>query len=161
MKCPDRGRTAVGAAELACFGGTVIDDERPIAELAGRARRLVAGSWWRAVGGPHVVVVAGRAGARSSSARSSPSSATVEIRLADGQRDIATLAHELAHALAGIEHGHAAVFRAAEVDVLSVLAGDDHGTALRACFTSFELPVEDRAWPAPPATAGETFVLLT
>ena len=34
-----------------------------------------------------------------------------------------TLAHELAHALAGVDHGHDDRFRAAHVDVVRLLAG--------------------------------------
>ena len=45
------------------------------------------------------------------------------VALATGQRDVATLAHELAHALAGVAGGHDARFRAALVDIVVVLAG--------------------------------------
>jgi len=160
--CHDGGRTAVGAAELASFGGTDLDDQRSIEEVARRAADVVGGLWWRSAGGPPVIVVAARAHGRSSTARwsSRPTSAScVEIRLARGQRDIATLAHELAHGLAGIEHGHDGRFRAAEIDVLTVLAGEAQGQSLAACFDSFALAIGPRTWPAPGAVVGDTFVL--
>jgi len=159
--CGDVGRTAVGAAELAAFGGTDVDEERPLSELAGQARSLVYGSWWRAAGGPAVVVTASRSDARSSHAVAGARVAdgAVLIRLAPGQRDIATLAHELAHALAGVEQGHDRRFRIAAVDVLTALAGSAHGDHLAASFSAFQLPVAERPWPPPAGPAGDTFVM--
>ena len=159
--CGDVGRTAVGAAELAAFGGTDIDEERPLKELAGRARSLVEGSWWRTAGGPDVVVTASRVDARSSRAVASARGAdgAVLIRLAPGQRDVATLAHELAHALAGVDHGHGGRFRIAAIDVLAALAGAAHGETLAASFSAFQLAVAERPWPPPEGPAGDTFVM--
>ena len=105
---PDAGRAAVYAAEDVAFGGTELDVPRPIDELVALADRLTAGEWWAAVGAPVVTVAASRAGACSSTARSGhrPGAPDVAVHLAAGQHTVATLAHELAHALAGIGHGH-------------------------------------------------------
>ncbi len=93
-----------------------------MADLQERARMIVDGDWWRQAGGPAVDVVAARRTARSSSARHDGRHAAV-IRLAAGQLDDVTIAHELAHLLAGIDHGHDERFRAAHLDVVALLAG--------------------------------------
>ena len=80
--------------------------------------------------GPAVTLASPRGGTRSSSARA-PCAATSRSRFADGQLTLATVAHEFAHALAGIDHGHDAVFRAAFVDVVAVLAGAGAAVAAR------------------------------
>ncbi len=116
----DRGTAAVSAAEEMAFGGTDLDDllGREVAER--RIAQLTAGPWWRSCG-PTVIASAPRGGMRSSRTWDRPGH--VGIQLSDEQLNLATVAHELAHALAGIEHGHDATFRAAFVDVVAVLAG--------------------------------------
>jgi hypothetical protein len=72
---------------------------------------------------------------------------------------VATLAHELAHALAGSAAGHDAVFRIAYADVVGVITNlastdrrrDLHVHQLLEAFTAAGLPVGARRWPAPPA----------
>ena len=125
----DIGRTALGEAEAAAFGGTDLEAEREIAELRAGPAAVTGGSWWRAAGGPPVTVTAARASARSSRAAAT-GAARWTGALAAGQRDVATLAHELAHALAGVGHGHDERFRAALVDVVTVVAGAPAATAL-------------------------------
>ena len=80
--------------------------------------------------------------------------------LAAGQRDVATLAHELAHALAGVGHGHDARFRAALVDIVVVLAGPGPAAHLADALARFDLAVALRPWPPPARAEGEGFVLL-
>lgn len=160
----DRGQTAVGAAELAAFGGTDLETQRPLEELAARAAAVCATPWWGRAGGPAVRIGPARSTARSSSARAGrPGGAgrgPVTIRLAPGQRDLATVGHELAHALAGVEHGHDERFRAAAVDVLAVLAGAAAAEELRRAFASHGLAVAARPWPPPARLEGDTFVVL-
>jgi hypothetical protein len=154
----DRGREAVYAAEEAAFGGTELDDPRPLVDLRARATTIVEGDWWSRAGGPPVDVLAARVDARSSTARRH-SRGTV-IRLAEPQLDTATMAHELAHVLAGIDHGHDELFRAAHVDVVAVLAGSGAAASLAASYCAFALPLAPRRWPPPVREIGESFVIL-
>ncbi len=107
------------ACELAAFDGTDIEDERPFDEIERLIRTIAHGPWWS---GPVVVVRRARAGTVSSVAVGSlgRADAPIEIRLADGQCTVATAAHELAHALAGVEHGHDDLFRRAYLDVVAM-----------------------------------------
>jgi hypothetical protein len=154
----DRGREAVYAAEEAAFGGTDLEDRRPLAELQARAATLVDGDWWARAGGRPVDVVAARLDARSSSARGRGGGAVV--RLAEAQLDTATVAHELAHVLAGIDQGHDERFRAAHVDVVAVLAGSRAAAALAASYRTFGLTVGPRPWPPPVRAVGDSFVIV-
>jgi hypothetical protein len=154
----DRGRAAVAEAELTAFGGTDLESERSVAELAARAAGVVSSPWWTAAGGPHVDVAAARASARSSSARGRGD--RVAIRLATGQHDVASLVHELAHALAGVERGHDARFRAALVDVTAVAVGSVAAASLAAALGHLGLPVATRPWPPPIRLEGDRFVVL-
>ncbi len=149
---------AAPAAEQSAHGGPDRERPRPLAELRRSVDRLVTGDWWTQAGGPVVVVRSARTSARSSSARAA--GAAVEVRLADGQLDIATVIHELAHALAGVEHGHDATFRRANVDVASSVAGAAAGDALLAAYRAFELAVAAPRWPAPTRAVGDGFVVL-
>ena len=106
-----------------------------------------------------VVASAPRSGTRSSSARHR--GADVDVRLADGQLTLGTIAHELAHALAGIDRGHDARFRAAYVDVVAVVAGAADSAALSDAFAAMGLDVDERCWPAPYRASGEGFVVIS
>lgn len=155
----DAGRTAVGAAEAAAFDGTSAAEPMSRAEAHRLVDAVVGGAWWRSVG-PPVVVTVPRRSARSSSARSRVAGGAVEVRLTDEQLSAATVAHELAHALAGVEHGHDAVYRAAHVDVTALVAGADAGRALADAFAGFGLVVAARRWAAPWLAEGEGFVVV-
>jgi hypothetical protein len=154
----DRGREAVYAAEEAAFGGNDLANPRPLADLQARATTIVDGDWWRLAGGPPVDVVAARSDARSSSTHDGDGGAV--IRLARGQLDMATVAHELAHVLTGVEHGHNERFRAAHVDVVAVLAGSGAAAALAGSYRAFGLTVGVRAWLPPVRGSGDTFVMV-
>jgi hypothetical protein len=73
-----------------------------------------------------------------------------------------TLAHELAHALVGVQRGHDEVFRRAYLDVVLVMTNLDstdrrralHGDQLAAALAAFDLAVGNRFWPEPPPEAG-------
>jgi len=155
----DEGRTAAYAAEDAAFGGTPLDDELPFGDLVAVARGVTTGAWWRAAGGPEVEERPARAGTTSSSARGRGPGA-VEVRLAAGQLTTTTVAHELAHALAGVAHGHDATFRRAHVDVCALLAGQGAGEALATAYAQLGAPAGDRTWPSPVRVIGDGFVVV-
>jgi hypothetical protein len=152
----DNGQAAVAAVEDAAFGGTTFDQpavRRVVEECIGG---VLAGPWWRA-NGPAVVVVTPRRSARSSNARTCGDG--VQIRLTDEQLTVGTVVHELAHALAGVDRGHDAVFRAAHVDVTALLGGPSMASALRTAYRDFQLDVADRQWSGPYRAIGDGFVL--
>jgi hypothetical protein len=150
----DRDRSALYAAELAAFDGTDLEVVVDVGCLAALADQLVAGEWWP---GPAVVVRPARSDARSSTTRCTTTGTTV--RVAAGQATIATTAHELAHALAGVAAGHDGTFRAAYLDVISVITNLDptdrrgrlHVEQLRRSFVADGLDVSPRGWPEPPS----------
>lgn len=168
----DGDRSAVYAAELAAFDGTDLETVLPFAGIAAAVDWVTTGEWWP---GPLVRALPARRDAVSSSTRcriESPSessgragaiehSAQVEIRLAAGQCTIATAAHELAHALAGVGAGHGPTFRQAYLDIVAVITNrssldrrhDLHVAQLADAFAAIGLSVGERHWPAPPAGA--------
>jgi hypothetical protein len=154
----DAGRAAVLEAEEAAFGGTDADAPLPWSDLVARGRAVTAAPWWAAAGGPPVELHPARAGARTSSANGSTAGGDVVICISEVQQTAATLAHELAHALAGVASGHDARFRAAHVDVVTVLAGEQLADHLRAAYRVFDLVVGERPWPAPQVASGAGFV---
>jgi hypothetical protein len=154
----DVGRTAAYAAEDAAFGGTDLDAERAFDDLVGLADDVTGGPWWARCGGPVVRVEPAAAGAASSSARAADGG--VLVRLAAGQRTSATLTHELAHALAGIGHGHDARFRAAHVDVAALVGSAAAGRALAAAYAAGGVPAGRRRWPSPVRVIGDGFAII-
>jgi len=154
----DRGRAAVAAAEERAFGGTELDEQIDRRTAESRLAEVTAGSWWHGCG-PAVSVARPRAGARSSSARGV--SDRVEIQLTDGQLSVATVAHELAHALAGLAHGHDDAFRAAYVDVVATLAGAGPAAALAEAFVAMGIAAGERRWPSPHRVVGDGFVVVS
>ena len=157
----DVGRAAVYACELAAFDGTDLEDQRSFDEVERIIRSIADSPWWS---GP-AWRCAGCAGTTSSVAAGSVGrhDAPIEIRLADGQCTIATVAHELAHALAGVEHGHDDVFRQAYLDVVEMETnldpldrrGSIHVDQLGEAFDAAGLALAERRWPPPdPGTVG-------
>ena len=154
----DIGREAVAAAEDMAFGGTDLDDPMTRDELECRVGAVVATEWWRGTG-PSIRVTRPRVSARSSSARACGDG--VEVRLTDEQLTLATVAHELAHALAGADHGHDPRFRAAHVDVVALVAGAGAAGSLKAAYNAFELRIGPRRWAAPFRADGDGFRVVT
>ncbi|MEM8621614.1 MAG: hypothetical protein AAGF73_18040 [Actinomycetota bacterium] len=151
----DRQRQATYAAEYDAFEGTDLTDRARLSDLADLAARVVAEPWWQ---GPAVVVRPARADSSTSSARCGISAHDdVEIRLAPGGCTVATLVHELAHALVGPARGHDASFRRATLDVLAVATnldaprrrGERHVAGLLEAFAAHGLTVGERGWPDP------------
>ncbi len=154
----DAGRAAVYAAEERAFEGTDLDDVDQLGDLGTVAATLTLTPWWRSAGGPDVAVEPARRSAGSSSARGE--GGKVVVRLAADQRTRATLAHELAHALADVDHGHDATFRAAHIDVVAMIAGAAAAAALSCAYVEFGVPPGRRRWPPPVRVTGDGFVLV-
>ena len=159
------GRTALYAAELAAFDGTDLEEPRGHRQARRLALAVTGGGWWP---GPDVQVRPTRADAGSSSCRSTGTAGSpIEIRLATPQTTVATVAHELAHALAGPHHGHDPVFRRAYLDLITVITNSDtlarrrslHVDQLSDAFRAAGLVAGDREWPAPPDVLGGPIAL--
>lgn len=155
----DRDRTALYAAELAAFDGTDLERVRPFAEIEALTASVVGDAWWTA---PPPTIRRARADAGSSSTRcvaagDGSGETDVVIRLAEPQCTIATAAHELAHALAGVRRGHDAVFRRAFLDVVASITNVDtidrrgtiHVDQLAEAFRKAGLDVAERQWNDP------------
>jgi hypothetical protein len=61
----------------------------------------------------------------------------------------ATVLHEFAHVLAGVTHGHDAVFRRAHVDLVGFALGDEPATWLLEAYAAIDLEPGRRAWSPP------------
>lgn len=153
----DDDRSALYAAEIAAFDGTELEASTSVERLGALVALVCTGGWWP---GPPVEVRSARLDAMSSATRCGSAGTTLSI--ARGQATVATAAHELAHALAGVDHGHDALFRAAYLDVVATITNLDpvgrrgslHLDQLADAFERFGLAVAPRAWPAPPSPAG-------
>ena len=151
----DGSRAQVYAAEAVAFEGTDLELVVGIEVCAGVADLVTSSAWWS---GPSVEVRAARSDARSSTAGAIGTRVrSVVIRLAAAQCTVATIAHELAHALAGIEHRHDEIFRRAYLDVVLVATNLTsqsrrrglHRDQLVEAFVAFDLDAGNRTWPAP------------
>jgi hypothetical protein len=89
-----------------------------------------------------------RSDARSSTTRHT---SRTTIHLAGPQMTPATLIHELAHVLAGVDAGHGELFRRAHVDVANFAFGSDRGSWLDAAYGGAGLTLGTRRWPQPVA----------
>jgi hypothetical protein len=154
----DNERTALYAAELAAFDGTDLEMELGHDAVVRRILTVTAGEWWA---GPSIVVRRARADARASNIRcivEEEDGITAIIGLAPEQSTVATAAHELAHALAGITAGHGPVFRRAYLDLVAVITNldstdrrrDVHTDQLAEAFAARDLHVGNRQWASPP-----------
>jgi len=162
----DSERTALYAAELAAFEGTDLERLRTFAELAAVVDEVLSAPWWP---GPHVELQRTRADSRSSSTRcdSHRDDRLVRIRLAPNQLTVATVAHEMAHALAGVDVGHGPIFRAAYVDMVAMITNIDstdrrldlHVKQLVDACAAAGIAIGGRNWPAPPSSASGAIAL--
>ena len=141
----DDDRSEVYAAELSAVGGTTLEQQVSLSDLQNAAAAIVTSAWWPT--GP-VAIRSARSDARSS--RAHDDGDQVEIRCAVGQHDMATLIHELAHALAGTAAGHGPMFRAAHLDLMTLLAQPADVEWLRRAYAAHGLAVGERQWEQPP-----------
>lgn len=139
---PDLGREAVYSAELAAFDGTAYEALTSFDDLLALARDVDRAGWW-----PHgeIEVMRARSDARSSSTRATSGRSPV-VRLAADQFTPATLVHEFAHVLAGLEQGHGPVFIKAHVDLVRFAFGDDEASWLLSAYASIGLTPGIRSW---------------
>lgn len=72
------------------------------------------------------------------------------VRLAAPQMTPATVLHELAHVLAGLDDGHGGVFRRAHVDLVGYAFGEEPATWLIDAYRAMALDPGARCWLAPP-----------
>lgn len=109
---------------------------------------LVALPWWTAAAGPAPVLRA----ARADSGRSTTVVADdrTEVRIGPGMDQAHVLSHELAHLVAPAGAGHRSLFRAAHLDVATVVLGTHGAARLTDFYGRAVLPVDARTWPAPP-----------
>ena len=150
MRSADRGREAVYAAEVAAFEGTSRETVVPFDELRALARIVTTAAWWPC---GDTEVAPARRDASSSSTRQRGSAAPV-VRLAAPQMTPATLLHELAHVLAGLDAGHGERFRRAHIDLVGFVFGDDEAGWLLDAYAAVGLIPGERRWPAPPLRGG-------
>jgi len=113
--------------------------------------RLVVMPWWAAAAGALPVLKA----ARADSARSTTvvAGARAEVRVGPGMDQAHVLSHELAHLVASPAAGHNSRFRAAHVDVATILLGTHGAGRLADAYSRVGLAVAGRLWP-PPAPHG-------
>ena len=150
MSTVDHGRAEVYAAELAAYEGTELEAVVGFDELVALADRMVTEPWWPR---GRVTIRRARSDARSSATRHT---SRAVIHLAAPQMTPATVIHELAHVLAGVEAGHGELFRRAHVDLASVAFGTGRGRWLADAYANARLSLGDRRWSRPrstPATA--------
>jgi hypothetical protein len=142
----DHGRAAVYAAEIAAFEGTSYEVITALEQLLDLGRLVTSASWW-----PHggIAIVPARSDAASSSARQRGGGLAV-VRLAAPQMTPATVLHELAHVLAGLDDGHGEVFRRAHVDLVGYAFGEEPATWLVDAYSGMGLAPGLRRWLAPP-----------
>lgn len=145
----DSDRSKVYEAEQHAFYGALSEERLSFNVVLAVAGRVLNTAWWQNHSGtPDVTVRRARADAASSSFR--PMDAT--IRVADGQMTLATIAHELAHAFRP-HTGHTAEFRAAYIQLIRLICGDEPAGYLREEFAARNLPVAAGSVPDAPTPA--------
>ena len=112
--------------------------------------RLVATPWWTAAVGATPVLRASRIDATRST--TVLDDGRIEVRIAPGMDQAHVLSHEAAHLLAGPDAGHGALFRAAHVDVATVLLGRHGAARLADRYARTGLNLAAGPWPAPPGS---------
>lgn len=160
-RAPTRGRDSERsrcyAAEDAAFGGTTLTTDLDHRSVVALVASVTHQRWWRQLEVPDPVVTTARADARRSSADGTT------IRIAPGGRQALTVVHELAHHLTiGLAHpdpGHGPWFRAAELELVGLVAGERSRGHLTDAFATHRLTVA--SWDRPPApTTGRTDLLV-
>lgn len=143
------------SAEVAAFDGTTAERVTAFDEITSLAASVMTASWWPR---GRIDIVRRRADARSSVTCQDGARDPI-IRLAPAQLTPATIAHELAHVLAGVVHGHDGVFRRAHVDVVGWALGPHAAGWLETAYAGHRLDLGERDWPAPPVAPSAAIAL--
>ncbi|MFZ8998043.1 MAG: hypothetical protein ACO307_15390 [Ilumatobacteraceae bacterium] len=152
----DRGRSSVYAAELAAFEGTSYEAITPFDELLVLGRLVTDAAWWPC---GETEIVPARVDACSSSTRRRGAAPPV-VRLAADQMTPATVLHELAHVLAGLDAGHGPSFRRAHLDLVGFAFGAEPAEWLDEAYRSMSLDVGHRRWARPSERPGSGPIAL-
>ena len=145
----DGDRQRVYDAEDAAFVETSYADRLGERGCQWLFDHLVALPWWAAAtSGPVPVLRA----ARSDSTRSTAVVAgdRTEVRIGPGMDQAHVLSHELAHLLATAGASHGGIFRAAHLDVATLVLGAHGADRLLDFYGRAGLAIAARAWPVPP-----------
>lgn len=145
----DVDRQRVYAAENLVFEETLFVEPLGATGVVDLARLVGADPWWVRNGIPFTVSPARRESLHSSAFVAGD---TARIRLSIHQEDAATLAHELAHLLANRHDphaGHGPLFRAAELDTVTLVCGTTTAARLGRCFADSSLALARRRWQDP------------
>lgn len=156
MSGADIGREALYAAEIAAFDGTSYETVVAFESLVELARTVTSARWWPF---GEVDVVRARTDAVSSSTRQRGRGPAV-VRLAASQMTAATLVHELAHVLAGVEAGHGGAFCRAHLDLVGAAFGAEPAAWLSDAYDAMGLVVGGRTWPEPQRMPADQAVAL-
>ncbi len=140
----DQGRAEVYAAELMAFEGTSYETVLRFATVDQLADAIMSDPWW-----PCARVHVREARSDASSSTTVAAGDGVSIRLAPPQMTRATVVHELAHVVAGVEAGHNSVFRRAHLDVAVIGLGVEPARWLADAYAAAGLPIGERTWNVP------------
>lgn len=144
----DQQRRQVYAAEDLASESTVLAENQPLEGLETLVAAAVASSWWVGAGGRRPVEVV----VNRSRQRSYWDPVRRKLSLSPLAMNVATVTHELAHALVTDTGSpgwcaHGAEFRGAHVLVRSLAFGDRCGTDLAEVYGQFGLAVDQSPWP--------------
>lgn len=145
----DADRQRVYDAEDLVFDETLFTEPLGATGVVDLARLVNADRWWVDNGVPFTVSPARRESLHSSAFVAGD---VARIRLSIHQEDAATLAHELAHLLAGRHDGgtgHGPLFRAAQLDTVTLVCGTKTAARLGRAYADAALPWSLRCWQDP------------
>lgn len=145
----DRDRRRVYGVENLIFDETLFTEPLGAAGVVDLAGLVNQDPWWVRNGVAFTVSPARRESQHSSAFLAGE---VARIRLSVHQEDAATLAHELAHLLAGRHDpnaGHGPLFRAAELDTVTLVCGTTAAARLGRAFDDADLTVAARRWQDP------------
>ncbi len=145
----DVDKALVYAAEDMVFDNTIFAEPFGPQGLLGLAVRLNGLEWWQSVGVPFSIAPTRRESGHSTCSFNNDGAV---LRFSLAGENAATFAHEAAHLVAqhhGATPAHGPLFRAAELDVVTIVCGPVAAERLREVFLSNDLLVAARKWIAP------------
>ncbi|HET8930432.1 MAG TPA: hypothetical protein VFN21_07235 [Acidimicrobiales bacterium] len=148
----DAMRSAVYAVEHSVFAETLFSDPVGAAGMLDLAGLVADSGWWQRNGTTFEIAPTRREAQHSSATAEPAGGGPAQIRISVHQEDAATLAHELAHLLAG-SHGatppHGPTFIAAELDVVSLVCGTIAARRMSRAFSEAGIAASARTWEPP------------